>query len=110
MAAGGLIGSIHMETPTGAILFLSIAIFGADMTLSPSWSLCIDIGGSHSGAVSGTMNMAGNLGSFVTALAFPYLQSWTGSEEPFFYAGATLSVVAIGLWCFIRPERPLEEY
>lgn len=110
LAAGGLIGSIHMETPAGAILCLSIAIFGADMTLSPSWSLCIDIGGSHSGAVSGTMNMAGNFGSFVTALAFPYLQSWTGSEVPFFYVGAALSVVAIGLWCFIRPEKPLEEY
>ena len=26
------------------------------------------------------MNMAGNLGSFVTALAFPYLLAWTGTH------------------------------
>lgn len=80
----GLIGSLHMETVTGAVVFLTLAIFGADMTLSPSWSFCVDIGRRNSGAVSGTMNMAGNLGSFITALAFPYLQAWTGSEEPFF--------------------------
>ena len=40
------------------------------------------------GTVSGTMNMAGNLGSFVTALAFPYLLKWTGTHNTFFYVGA----------------------
>ena len=80
------------------------------MTLSPSWSLCIDIGRRHSGAVSGTMNMAGNIGSFVTALAFPYLRVWTGSTTPFFFVGAGLNVVAIVIWMRVRPDRPLEEY
>lgn len=43
------------------------------MTLSPSWAVGADIGKHHAGAVSGTLNMTGNLGSFVTSLAFPYL-------------------------------------
>ena len=55
----------------GAVAWLTIAVFGIDMILSPAWSFCIDIGGSHAGKVSGTMNMAGNLGSAVVALAFP---------------------------------------
>lgn len=103
----GLLGSLEMETVNGAIIFLTLAIFGADMTLSPSWSFCVDIGRRNSGAVSGTMNMAGNIGSFITALAFPYLQSWTGSEKPFFFVGAGLAVVAIITWSFMNPNKPI---
>jgi len=103
----GLIGSIYMDTINGAVIFLSIAIFGADMTLSPSWSFCIDIGKEHSGAVSGTMNMAGNIGSFITALAFPYFLSWTGSEIPFFYVAAFLSLISIFAWINMNPEKEI---
>jgi len=107
LVIAGLIGSLHMESITGAVFFLTIAIFGADMTLSPSWSFCVDIGRKNSGAVSGTMNMAGNIGSFITALAFPYLKSWTGSDEPFFYLGALLAFIAIISWGFIQPDKPI---
>lgn len=110
LAAVGLVASIYMDRPLTAVLFLSIAIFGADMTLAPSWALCIDIGRRHSGAVSGTMNMAGNLGSFLTGLAFPYLRDWTGSVVPFFFVGAGLNALAVLLWMFVRPDKGLEEY
>jgi ACS family glucarate transporter-like MFS transporter len=110
LAAGGLIGSVYMSEVGGAVFFLSIAIFGADMTLSPSWSFCVDIGRKNAGAVSGTMNMAGNLGSFVTALAFPYLQAWTDSTTPFFFVGAMLNGIAILAWLGMRPDPNLEDY
>lgn len=110
LAAAGLVASVYMDSVGPAVFFLSIAIFGADMTLSPSWSFCVDIGRKNSGAVSGTMNMAGNLGSFLTALAFPYLLTWTDSTTPFFFIGAGLNVVAIGLWMWMRPEKRLEDW
>jgi ACS family glucarate transporter-like MFS transporter len=110
MASLGLIASIYMDTAFGAVIFLSMAIFGADMTLSPSWSFCVDIGKRNSGAVSGTMNMAGNIGSFVTALAFPYLLSWFGEVEPFFFLAAGLNVIAIFIWLKTKPEKSLKEY
>jgi len=110
LAALGLLASTRMETAPGAIICLSLAVFGADMTLSPSWSVCIDIGRQHAGTVSGTMNMAGNLGSFVTALAFPYLLKWTGTHAAFFYVGAVLNLGAVLAWLITRPERKLEEY
>jgi len=103
----GLLGSLLMNHAPGAVAMLSLAIFGADMTLSPSWSFCIDIGKEHSGAVSGTMNMAGNIGSFVTALAFPYLLSWTGTETTFFYAAATLGGISIISWLRMDPEKSI---
>lgn len=110
LASIGLIASLYMETAFGAVVFLSIAIFGADMTLSPSWSFCVDIGKKNAGAVSGTMNMAGNIGSFITALAFPYLLSWFGSVESFFITAALLNVIAIFLWTRTKPELSLTEY
>lgn len=108
LAAIGLLMSLRMETALGAVAWFTVAIFGADMTLSPSWSFCTDIGRKNAGAVSGTMNMAGNIGSLVTSLAFPYLLEWTGSTTPFFYVAAGLNLLAILLWSQMRPDRPLE--
>jgi ACS family glucarate transporter-like MFS transporter len=56
------------------------------------------------------MNMAGNIGSFVTALAFPYLLSWFGNVEPFFFLAAALNIMAIGLWMHTEPEKSLTDY
>lgn len=103
----GILSSLHMDTALGAVLCLSVAIFGADMTLSPSWSFCMDIGEENSGKVSGMMNMAGNIGSFTTGLAFPYLRALTGSDEPFFYVAAALGFIAIFCWSFMNPNKKL---
>jgi predicted MFS family arabinose efflux permease len=51
------------------------------------------------------MNMAGNLGSALVALAFPYLLQWTGGPQTFFYLGAALSALAIGCWLLIQPRQ-----
>jgi ACS family glucarate transporter-like MFS transporter len=87
IAAVGMLMTNFSHSIVEATLFLCMTVFGIDMTISPSWSTCSDIGGSHSGMVSGAMNGIGNLGAFITALAFPYLQAWTGSNEPFFLCG-----------------------
>ncbi|MEL7160967.1 MAG: MFS transporter [Bacteroidota bacterium] len=107
LAAIGLLGSVFASSALVAVLWLSLAIFGADMTLPPSWSLCVDIGRRSAGAVSGTMNMAGNLGSFLTALAFPYLTDWTGGTQVFFYVAAGLNVLAIFLWSNVKASEGL---
>jgi MFS transporter, ACS family, glucarate transporter len=107
LAAAGMLLMLISETPIMSIIYLSIAIFGADMTLSPSWSFCIDVAKENAGAVSGTMNMAGNLGAFVTIIAFPYLLQWTGDHQVFFYVCSALSVAAIVMWSFMRSDKPL---
>lgn len=98
LAAIGMLMSSHQATAGGAVFWLSAAIFGADMTLAPSWAFCIDIGGKHAGVVSGTMNMAGNLGAAITALAFFYLPSSSQSNTAFFHAAAALSIGAVLCW------------
>ncbi|MBK1880303.1 MFS transporter [Pelagicoccus mobilis] len=104
LASAGILLSLGQADVVGAVAWLTIAVFGADMTLSPSWSFCIDIGGKHAGKISGTMNMAGNLGSAIVALAFPYLLAWTGGPEAFFYMAAALNAVAILFWILSNPK------
>lgn len=108
LAAMGMVGSVTVDSAWGSAAWLSLTVFGSDMTLASSWSCCIDIGKRHSGVVSGTMNMAGNLGSFVTALAFPYLANWTGSNVPFFVVAAGLNLLAAFVWLAIDPRKSLD--
>ncbi len=111
IATSGLIGSMFADTAFSSSFWFSLCIFGADMTLSPSWSTCIDVGRERAGVISGTMNMAGNIGSFLTSLAFPYLAAWTATgmpnlsnkNTPFFFVAATLNVLAIVMWTMINP-------
>lgn len=107
LAAGGMIACALAGRVEAAVGWLAVAVLGADMTLAPSWAVCVDIGKQASGTVSGTMNMAGNIGSFLTGLAFPYLLDWTGSHVAFFYVAAVLNVLAAALWQAIDPQRPL---
>jgi ACS family glucarate transporter-like MFS transporter len=109
-AVGILCFSMTKDNAGIAIAFLSIAVFGADMTLSPSWSFCVDIGRKYAGAVSGTMNMAGNLSSFATPLAFIYLSEGVKEAGRYFWLAAILNVVAIVCWMFMRSDRKLEEW
>jgi ACS family glucarate transporter-like MFS transporter len=88
------------------------------MTLSPSWAFCIDIGKENAGAVSGTMNMAGNLGAFASILAFGYLADSLiksgvdanlalAGNDMFFYICAGLSVVSIVAWLLMDPNKSI---
>lgn len=108
-SAVGLTATVYMDNIWMAVLFLSLTIFGADMTMSPSWSVCTDIGQKNAGIVSGAMNMTGNLGAFVTSLAFPYLKDWFGSVFPFFFIGSALSLVGMYCWLRVTPEQPIRK-
>ena len=99
------------------IICFSLATFGVEMTLSPSWAFCMDIGGSRSGAVSGAMNMVGNMGAAVSAVAFPYFVAnvtlpvfaeATGTANSFFVFAATMNVLAVCAWTLMNPLRELK--
>jgi ACS family glucarate transporter-like MFS transporter len=72
------------------------------MTISPSWVFCTDIAGKDTGRVSGAMNMTGNIGSFVSANAFPYLERLTGATSAYFLTAAALDVIAMICWLNMR--------
>src|SRR5258708_1006586 len=80
------------------ILCFSIATFGVDLTLSPSWTACADIGGKHTGTLSGAMNMMGSVGALASAVLFPFLFGLTGEVKRYFYLAALLNFAAMAGW------------
>jgi ACS family glucarate transporter-like MFS transporter len=100
LSAAGVLAIARAGSPVLAVLYFTLAAFGADMTVSPSWVYCTDIAGKNVGGISGAMNMFGNIGSFVSATAFPYLQGLTGSASAYFVVAAALNLA--GIWCWFR--------
>jgi ACS family glucarate transporter-like MFS transporter len=103
LAAAAIFAAGSRATAAGAVACFAAATFGADMTISPSWVYAIDLGGKNSGAISGSMNMLGNLGSFASVNAFPWLYSWTGSASAYFAVAALLNLLSIVCWARMRP-------
>ena len=105
------IGKFAPSKPNTAAFLMCIALaaFGADFTLSPSWNVCSDIGGSKTATISGAMNMIESMGGFASAVAYTYFSGLTGKVQTFFYLAALLNVAAIICWTRIDPRRKLSE-
>jgi len=102
ISTAGLLALTQAGTPMAAAVCFTLAVFGSDMTVSPSWVFCADIAGKNAGSVSGAMNMVGNLGSFVSANAFPVLAAATGSASAYFFCAAAFNVLGILCWFAMR--------
>jgi ACS family glucarate transporter-like MFS transporter len=98
LAATGVLAMTRVDTPGAAMACFTMAAFGVDMTISPSFVFCADIAGKNVGSVSAAMNMFGNFGSFLSANAFPYLYGVTGSASAFFLAAGLLNLVGVFCW------------
>ncbi len=90
-----------------AIIFLSLGYFSMDCMLPVSWAVCLDVGRRYAGAVSGSMNMAGQFGSFMSSIAFGYMIKYFGDYNlPLIPFSAMLAVSAY-LFTRINPELQL---
>ena len=109
LALSGLMMLLCALTPgkTSAIVFLSFGYFAMDSMLPVAWAICLDVAKNYGGAMSGAMNMAGQLGSFVSSLAFGYVVELYGSYNLPLIVFSFMLVVSAGLFAMIHPERPL---
>jgi sugar phosphate permease len=88
-----------VEDPYAAVYLLTGAGFFLECTIGPSWAVPMDTGGKYSGTVSGTMNMAGNFGGFLSPIVFGFLAQYGSWQAPFIVAAALL-VIGAGIWAF----------
>jgi ACS family glucarate transporter-like MFS transporter len=102
LAASGIYAVSIVANSGTAVAAFAIAMFGVELTISPSWAYCIDIGRKNSGSVSAAMNMAGSLGALASANAFPWLHRWTGDSGTYFRIAAVLDTLAILCWVGMR--------
>lgn len=90
-----------------AVIYIALGLGVMNAMLPVAWSICVDIGGQHAGAVSGAMNMFGQLGSFISSVAFGYLVSFFGSYDLALVPLASMLVLGGIVFLFIRPEEKL---
>jgi ACS family glucarate transporter-like MFS transporter len=103
-----LLVAMTMTHQKAAVVVLSSLGFGvADLMLPVAWAICLDIGRDHAGAVTGTMNTAGQLGGFVCSVAFGYVVQATGSYRVPVWIIAGLVLTAAILFTRIDPTREL---
>ncbi len=90
-----------------AAIFLSLGYGSMDCMLPVSWAVCLDVGGKHAGAVSGTMNMAGQVGSFLSSVLFGYLVTYFGNYNTPLIPLALCLFVSAFFFLRIDPTTPL---
>jgi MFS family permease len=110
LGAALLFGAAFVESKTAAAVCLAFGYFAMDCQMPVSWALPLDLGRRSAGSIAGAMNMAGQLGSFVSSVAFGYLVEAFGGN----YSRALLplaAMTALGAFTFSRidPTRPLME-
>jgi MFS family permease len=110
-AASMLLVSTHIADPAWAMLAMGLASFSLDLTLPICWRTAMDVGGKYAGTISGTMNMAGQiggdiLGPSVVGFILDHLnRNWSLT----FAISAAIYVVGGLCWIWIDPVTPVEQ-
>jgi MFS family permease len=97
VAGSGLMLAMSMVRGHTAIVALASAGFGVmDLMLPSAWAMCMSLGGRFSGAATGAMNTAGNLGGWFCTVFFGYVVKATGNYDlPLRAVGAMVLVAAV---------------
>ena len=105
-----LLVSMKLTAPIASVLAIGMAAFFSDLSLPGAWGACMDVGGRHTGALSGSMNMLGQVGGAIAPMAVPLLlaatnNNWTVNMTLFalsYFLGALC-------WAFVNSDERLHE-
>jgi MFS family permease len=103
-----LILALAFADDKALIVILAAIGFGVlDLMVPAAWSLCLDLGRSHAGVLTGAMNSAGLAGGFVCTVLFGYLVRETGAYRAPLCAIAGMVMLSAILFTMIDPTRPV---
>ena len=105
-----LLLSIAIHAPVLSVLAIGMASLCSDLSLPGSWGVCMDVGGRHTGVLSGSMNMMGNAGGAVAPMVVPLVLRATGDNWnvniAIFAAAYFLGAIC---WAFIDSDERLHD-
>jgi MFS family permease len=90
-----------------AIIYLGVGMAFMDVTAPVAWAVAMDMGGTKSGAISGTMNTAGLTGAYISTVFFGYLASAYGYYLPVLYIGIMVLMGSF-IWLKIDATQKIE--
>lgn len=107
VSAGFLVATALTTGKVSGIILLALGFGVMDCMLPSAWSLCLDVGGRYSGAVSGAMNTAGSAGGFACTWLFGQLVGAFGDYSIPLFIIAGMVAIAAALFWLIDPTKPI---
>ena len=105
------IGATFFTTSHFAVIAcLSLAYAGITFQQPAVFAACADIGGPRSGAVTGMMNTAGQVGYATSSLVFGYLVKMFGNFNAPLLPMAALLLIGVVLWWHVDVASETPEY
>ena len=103
-----LVVATKLTQPYLAVATITLVAFCNDIQMPGAWTACMDVGGKAVATLSGTMNMMGNVGGFVSPIVCGYIVKHTGQWHLSFYVTAAAYVLGAVCWLIMDPVTPLE--
>lgn len=100
--------SLAIGNPYAAAVVLALAFAASDFMLPNCWAVCLDIGKQRAGAITGAMNTAGQMGSFIVSTFYGRLVESYGWNLPL-VGIAAMSLISAALWFKIDPTKQLSD-
>ena len=91
-------------SPVVCILSLGASFFCLEVMNGVAWSVCMDVGGQYSGAVSGVMNMCGAFAASLTPIIYGAMFQRGMWIAPFFVTAGVFFAGALMWLFFINPD------
>ena len=109
-AASLMVLSMQVSAPGWSVLCVGLASLSSDLTLPGAWGVCMDVGGKHTGALSATMNMCGNVGGAIAPMIVPLILAATDNNWNRNIVCFALAYCLAGLcWWFVDCTQQLDE-
>ena len=109
-ATGFLLLSSMLQDATWAMVAMGMASFSNDLVMPGAWAACMDVGGKYAGTLSGTMNMAGNLGGVLSPIVIAYSLGQSNNNWALtFYVSAAVYFAGIFFWLALDPVTVMEQ-
>jgi MFS family permease len=102
-----LLLSFYLKNPLWAMIAMGFASFANDFVMPVSWAAAMDVGGRHTGTLSGLMNMASAVGGGIAPVLTGYLLARPNGWALHFWISGAVYVVGLCCWLFLDPVTPL---
>jgi ACS family glucarate transporter-like MFS transporter len=97
------LGAIATD-PLASAIWISFSVAASMFTLGASWSVCIDIGGTHSGVISAAMNTAGQIAGILSPIVLAAIVDASANWAIPLYIMSALFFAGAVCWLFIDPR------
>ena len=94
-----IMGAALVQDNLTAIIALGVGMAFMDVTAPVAWAVAMDMGGTKSGTISGSMNCAGLTGAYLSTVFFGYIATTYGYYLPVLYIGI---IVLLGSFIWLK--------